>query len=441
MQKCKNCGTDCTPFWRTDQSDRLPLCNACGLYAKKNGAMRPAALWKQDRAMFCAAGTPVGAQAAQPAVPATQTGQPAMPSMVPVASGVPMAPQSFVTTGVVPHGMAVMAPPGYRTGMPVAYMPVQGAMQAHTQGPSAADLLRGSVPALSAGAPAHVRARTAAQHANGRQSGGVSRAASLRRSPVSTLPPLAHAAPAPQADVHVAHEQSKDMQAGPALGRKRASDAFGSQELGLGDDMDMFVEAAQAIGIDDIDDAALREAQDLNGLSLPGSRDGSKHGARMARDAVQADKHAHAADMPAGDQETDVAKLPAQEAVAAANEQCEAPTTEHSCAQNADDVKMAEPPALMAEEPPVAAGTGGQDACEDISVPAVSQVQAGLEANEQRLHFAGEEFGAEPAKSVGSGTQASNARASSAANAVQACTLADAQAKREPRRSLRPRHA
>jgi GATA zinc finger len=48
LQVCKNCGTDCTPFWRKDKNDQLPLCNACGLYAAKNGSMRPASLWKQE---------------------------------------------------------------------------------------------------------------------------------------------------------------------------------------------------------------------------------------------------------------------------------------------------------------------------------------------------------------------------------------------------------
>ncbi|NJR41956.1 MAG: GATA-binding factor [Akkermansiaceae bacterium] len=48
MQVCKNCGTDCTPFWRKDKNDQLPLCNACGLYAAKNGSMRPASLWRQE---------------------------------------------------------------------------------------------------------------------------------------------------------------------------------------------------------------------------------------------------------------------------------------------------------------------------------------------------------------------------------------------------------
>lgn len=48
LQVCKNCATDCTPFWRKDKNDQLPLCNACGLYAAKNGSMRPASLWRQE---------------------------------------------------------------------------------------------------------------------------------------------------------------------------------------------------------------------------------------------------------------------------------------------------------------------------------------------------------------------------------------------------------
>ncbi|KAI9304892.1 hypothetical protein BJ944DRAFT_162747, partial [Cunninghamella echinulata] len=38
---CTNCGTTTTPLWRRDKFNGLPLCNACGLYAKLHQGTRP----------------------------------------------------------------------------------------------------------------------------------------------------------------------------------------------------------------------------------------------------------------------------------------------------------------------------------------------------------------------------------------------------------------
>lgn len=46
---CTNCKSTETPFWRKDK-DGGWLCNACGLYAAKNGAPRPVLLWKRSSA-------------------------------------------------------------------------------------------------------------------------------------------------------------------------------------------------------------------------------------------------------------------------------------------------------------------------------------------------------------------------------------------------------
>eukprot|EP00191_Tetraselmis_sp_GSL018_P018210 CAMPEP_0177579028 /NCGR_PEP_ID=MMETSP0419_2-20121207/709_1 /TAXON_ID=582737 /ORGANISM="Tetraselmis sp., Strain GSL018" /LENGTH=220 /DNA_ID=CAMNT_0019067603 /DNA_START=520 /DNA_END=1182 /DNA_ORIENTATION=+ len=43
---CSNCKTKETPFWRTESVTGKPLCNACGLYYRKNVIPRPARLWK-----------------------------------------------------------------------------------------------------------------------------------------------------------------------------------------------------------------------------------------------------------------------------------------------------------------------------------------------------------------------------------------------------------
>ncbi|KAI8584814.1 global nitrogen regulator protein, partial [Geranomyces variabilis] len=38
---CCNCGTTTTPLWRRNPENGDPVCNACGLYYKTNGKMRP----------------------------------------------------------------------------------------------------------------------------------------------------------------------------------------------------------------------------------------------------------------------------------------------------------------------------------------------------------------------------------------------------------------
>ncbi|KAI8337737.1 hypothetical protein BC941DRAFT_321309, partial [Chlamydoabsidia padenii] len=40
---CTNCDTGTTPLWRRD-ADGLPLCNACGLFLKLHGIVRPLSL-------------------------------------------------------------------------------------------------------------------------------------------------------------------------------------------------------------------------------------------------------------------------------------------------------------------------------------------------------------------------------------------------------------
>ena len=47
---CVNCKSTETPFWRKDKDGIGSLCNACGLYAAKNHATRPALLWRRSGA-------------------------------------------------------------------------------------------------------------------------------------------------------------------------------------------------------------------------------------------------------------------------------------------------------------------------------------------------------------------------------------------------------
>ncbi|ORZ18322.1 hypothetical protein BCR41DRAFT_283392, partial [Lobosporangium transversale] len=41
--KCTNCSTQNTPLWRRNP-EGLPLCNACGLFLKLHGVVRPLSL-------------------------------------------------------------------------------------------------------------------------------------------------------------------------------------------------------------------------------------------------------------------------------------------------------------------------------------------------------------------------------------------------------------
>ncbi|OAD00761.1 GATA-type zinc finger transcription factor, partial [Mucor lusitanicus CBS 277.49] len=41
--QCYNCSTQTTPLWRRDPSGN-PLCNACGLFLKLHGVVRPLSL-------------------------------------------------------------------------------------------------------------------------------------------------------------------------------------------------------------------------------------------------------------------------------------------------------------------------------------------------------------------------------------------------------------
>ncbi|KAI8812301.1 global nitrogen regulator protein, partial [Cladochytrium replicatum] len=41
--QCSNCGTTNTPLWRRNVAGE-PLCNACGLFYKLHGVMRPVSM-------------------------------------------------------------------------------------------------------------------------------------------------------------------------------------------------------------------------------------------------------------------------------------------------------------------------------------------------------------------------------------------------------------
>lgn len=136
VQVCKNCGTDCTPFWRKDKSDQLPLCNACGLYAAKNGNMRPEALWSKDEHQqqhqqipgmppsMDSSGLPVFGPEPQPLQAEASTG-------VPSAIGAPMPP------------LMMPFPPGPASSQPPRGLQLPAASTEHETMhlPSAAELL------------------------------------------------------------------------------------------------------------------------------------------------------------------------------------------------------------------------------------------------------------------------------------------------------------
>ena len=45
---CAVCKISRSPYWRTDQAGRM-LCNACGIYHKRNHVDRPVNLWKKPK--------------------------------------------------------------------------------------------------------------------------------------------------------------------------------------------------------------------------------------------------------------------------------------------------------------------------------------------------------------------------------------------------------
>eukprot|EP00892_Ulva_mutabilis_P010560 jgi/Ulvmu1/7877/UM004_0108.1 len=141
---CKNCGTDCTPFWRKDKSDQLPLCNACGLYAAKNGNMRPEALWSKDEHQQ---------QHQQiPGMPPTSLDPSGLPTFGPeprplqveATNGVPSAMGAPMPPLIMPFSAAPEASAGSQLPAPAA-----SAEQETMHLPSAAELLTGGLDARS----------------------------------------------------------------------------------------------------------------------------------------------------------------------------------------------------------------------------------------------------------------------------------------------------
>jgi hypothetical protein len=257
MQVCKNCGTDCTPFWRKDQADQLPLCNACGLYAKKNGSMRPPSLWKQDKQQsqlptFDAAMQPVAPVVAASVHPVgLQNGQPPFRA---AWGGAPMPPQM----------------PGF-SGMPHTFI-------GPLPGPSAAELLQSAgpvdedipppVPTVPAGPLAGYSG------ASGRSTG--SPATIITPSSLPPLPPLASVPPPPPAPVAAPRppppavpaesqpHRSIVMQVSASLARTQPPDGANAPQLLMAGEAssiaatdelgEEFEQAAAAIGTDSDDD-------------------------------------------------------------------------------------------------------------------------------------------------------------------------------------------
>jgi GATA zinc finger len=405
MQVCKNCGTDCTPFWRTDQTkDNGTLCNACGLYLAKSGSMRPAALWKLDKA------AKYSASAQQPA---------------PEPSAGPTAPQApWLQGGTAPQAMRVMGRPCYVPGGHVLYVPMAAGMGVQSAGPSAADLLRGACSAPSGptraacGAPLATRppAPASAQRRGGRPGGNGSSSAArpptpARLSPAgSTLPPLAVSAPAragatahatgePDGANGSARDPSMVMHLSQSLANGADGDQLVSGELAMPDDdlhdMDMFVQAAQAIGIgaDDIDDVLIDgpHHEACARAEMPDA--GRAHSPRRQPADEAGPESAALCDAP------DRARL--LQPAGAATEVAASPDTKRdSSGGPAGRAQERALQALMPDEPAVAAGAGGQAAPE-------SEADA-----------------AQPAATGMTGaTVKSAARADSAARAVEAFTI------------------
>lgn len=148
IQVCKNCGTDCTPFWRKDKSDQLPLCNACGLYAAKNGNMRPEALWSKDEHQQQHQQIPGMA-------PGTGTaGLPVFgPELPPMQAEAPAAGPSTMDISMPPSMMAFPGGPvasQAAPGPPMA-VPAASAKQETMHLPSAAELLTSGLEGSSSG--------------------------------------------------------------------------------------------------------------------------------------------------------------------------------------------------------------------------------------------------------------------------------------------------
>lgn len=189
---CKNCGTDSTPFWRKDKADGQPLCNACGLYAAKNGAMRPAALFKQDRDSFMYSAP--------------------QPSSTPDASRPQAQSADHSLTGAAAPAMPVV-------GTWHAAVPIHGPARPAMPGPAS------SLPPLSLSAPAPVQAAQLPHRVAGVPSVAL-------QAPASSMPvSVPHVTGVPAASRAVGHssgQQSSSAPAGTPLSLPSAADLLNS---------------------------------------------------------------------------------------------------------------------------------------------------------------------------------------------------------------------